>query len=1171
MNPYPLEIKYTDFNTVQTVPVKQNQPQIHATRSVKEKNIQNAISTQTCGPVEVWLNSTTTNVRSPQAGCRKSSDKPPHADIIAADPTRYCFAPLQEDVWIHWKHKNPDLIAESKLELFCLINGRRKKIWTKTFIWKNCPKNAKTLFKGDLKLFNQGDDIRDNPGLQSVTLDYDNATYDAKFPGGCVTAEFSPYRLKLSVVSKTDSIKKRPQFVWMYFDVRVHDIDFEWCPDADLDNVLPNTIKAQNLAVCRSLADAADNNNLNGAIPIPGQTKKVYLKSHTFYKTASELTDITYYNRYRTLWGDGAMIPIFAKVRVRQSDGSGVFAPLALGKLKFLWDWVDRAAPSAAIGDASIQSWIDDSRDYKAAATADSPAGENCHVDRGGKRGLGAKTCFPQQTGKPPAANLPVHNGSDQMFPFKVEPLNGVASPFATRKWAAYSYSWASGILAGKTGVLFQPSRMAGDGYELNVYLAYDTDAEMETATPANIAAGLHKATGTFQIWRELAIIKHWRMKTNRVNLMGNITNAGNATVTVTAAGMPNSPKVIAVAAALNDTGNDVADKIRIALNADPDVSGFFTVGGEGSQIQLTPNVAGNDPTMSITINNGTCAGLIPAASDGALLNLAATQTKFARYFIKLTVPAVVDHNLGNWFPALQNAVAGIPPPAPPLDDFIRAAVDPTKQGHLIHLIDYDSWYNNMLLAHGGSDAALANWANTVTNGLDGGGQPRLHGWEYMQGGNGMQPIVKPWALAFPANDVLTIDGTVRVSFPNCLPVVPPLDILFEKKGGLSVKRETTLSAAQRSQLKTKLSDALRVHRASRGENNFVSYGRGAHAHVPMIVQLGGLQNDQRRRDRLANVRQAIEELNWELSKESGKSGYENTNAKLGWGFLVFDAAVDNVLGAQEGIVALQATDLSNMNLPTGKAFYANAAGNRAVAATLVPNPAQQTFEHEIGHALFLCHTYATQETSDPNYLHQKNYPTAGSCIMHVTPSSGCNATNLFCGFCLVRLWGWSFQKTDAAGAILLPVTRTLWYDSDYNQDPGSPAPIPPHPTGGSQQTETLTVVGAITAAGAGNATVTVTAAGMLNSPKAVSFAVANNDDANAVANKARLALNADVDVSAFFTIDGANALINLTAKAKAANDGTMNVAIDNGTCAGLTAVAASAHTRAGIAPPLHP
>ena len=45
--------------------------------------------------------------------------------------------------------------------------------------------------------------------------------------------------------------------------------------------------------------------------------------------------------------------------------------------------------------------------------------------------------------------------------------------PCETRKWSSYSYAWTKGILS-QTGVLFQPSRMAGDAYKVSVYLAYD-------------------------------------------------------------------------------------------------------------------------------------------------------------------------------------------------------------------------------------------------------------------------------------------------------------------------------------------------------------------------------------------------------------------------------------------------------------------------------------------------------------------------------------------------------------------------------------------------------------------------------------------------------------------------------------------------------------------------
>ena len=74
-------------------------------------------------------------------------------------------------------------------------------------------------------------------------------------------------------------------------------------------------------------------------------------------------------------------------------------------------------------------------------------------------------------------------------------------------------------------------------------------------------------------------------------------------------------------------------------------------------------------------------------------------------------------------------------------------------------------------------------------------------------------------------------------------------------------------------------------------------------------------------------------------------------------------------------------------------------------------------------------------------------------------------------------------------------------------------------------------------------------------------------DNASAVATKIRTALGLDADVAAWFTIGGSGADVLLTAKAEAANDATMNVAIDNDTCAGLTAAPTSADTRAGVAP----
>lgn len=117
---------------------------------------------------------------------------------------------------------------------------------------------------------------------------------------------------------------------------------------------------------------------------------------------------------------------------------------------------------------------------------------------------------------------------------------------------------------------------------------------------------------------------------------------------------------------------------------------------------------------------------------------------------------------------------------------------------------------------------------------------------------------------------------------------------------------------------------------------------------------------------------------------------------------------------------------------------------------------------------------------------------------------------------------------------------------------------------GAIQQVITATIVGTIGPAGAGDAEIVVTADGMSNSPKTVTFAVANNDTASQVAGKAITALQGDGDVSAWFTIGGTGANIVMTAILAAVNDPTMNAASDNDTCTGLTAQPTSASTTSG-------
>ena len=131
--------------------------------------------------------------------------------------------------------------------------------------------------------------------------------------------------------------------------------------------------------------------------------------------------------------------------------------------------------------------------------------------------------------------------------------------------------------------------------------------------------------------------------------------------------------------------------------------------------------------------------------------------------------------------------------------------------------------------------------------------------------------------------------------------------------------------------------------------------------------------------------------------------------------------------------------------------------------------------------------------------------------------------------------------------------------------------------TAGTAQVETATAAGTITLAG--NASVVVTAAGMTGSPKTISVPVLLNDTAAQWAEKARTALAADAVIAALFTVGGTSASIVLTRKPTStftvgaetvniypANDSTLNISLDNGTCTGITTAATSANTTAGVA-----
>lgn len=116
----------------------------------------------------------------------------------------------------------------------------------------------------------------------------------------------------------------------------------------------------------------------------------------------------------------------------------------------------------------------------------------------------------------------------------------------------------------------------------------------------------------------------------------------------------------------------------------------------------------------------------------------------------------------------------------------------------------------------------------------------------------------------------------------------------------------------------------------------------------------------------------------------------------------------------------------------------------------------------------------------------------------------------------------------------------------------------------GQAQVTTATVAGVVTTAG--NAEVIVTSAGMAGSPITLTVAVALADTPALIAPKIAAAMLANAVIAARFNVSVSGADIRLIRKVAAANDTSLNVAIDNDTSVGITPAPTSAATRAGSA-----
>lgn len=370
-------------------------------------------------------------------------DDPPAAD---AEPD-FWLASGAETVKISYTIEDPEGRAEEAvLELFVLDDDGDEQV-----LWRR-PLTDDERAAGDHE------------------LDWDGAVdVSEALPEGFVTVLRSPYTLRLRLRGHGEADPPEASTrLW----VDVASIELELGDRAVLSRDL----------------DRAVYDTLGGSLPAAGQTKEVRLVSNVFKTSSAEMNDNSLFTEYQTLWSSGPRIPVFATVKAKGSDGAAVLAPRALAGLPLAWEWLDVAEDTSAHA-ALPKAFLDAALDFDKDLTE--PAGDNCHVDRGGKRGPAAEPVFSEQAGYAPQASL-----SAGSFPFKVE-------RYVERANVARSYAWTDGAAGGKTGVMFEPSRMAGDAWSLRVYPL--RDLHEDGPAPGAVTA----STGTFETWREVHVVKY--------------------------------------------------------------------------------------------------------------------------------------------------------------------------------------------------------------------------------------------------------------------------------------------------------------------------------------------------------------------------------------------------------------------------------------------------------------------------------------------------------------------------------------------------------------------------------------------------------------------------------------------------------------------------------------
>ncbi|HWC96389.1 MAG TPA: hypothetical protein VG456_06565 [Candidatus Sulfopaludibacter sp.] len=505
MPDYPKTIARTAFTKQQEESGRRKRGALKVQRSKAQLSSQNEVDVKTCGVLYLKVTSQKTGVAFGGASLDRTS---PAQDLVPGATERFCFAPDVETLLVEWKFRHPELITSATLALYRDQGGSAERLWAKEIQWDKdaCPEIVQTTFNGNLSSTAApatANDVSQGGVTAASTVKIKRECSSDEFPDKYVTIEHSPYQLRISITKAL--VHRSPQSQWLFLDVDCK-LDLAWgqeemIPKVWVDGALGrelDKVRAEEVKILNDFRAAA-----GGTFPIGAGNHEVVIDTNVF-KEGQEAYHRDFEETTK-LWGQGPRLPILANILIKQSDGQFVKAPLGIGNTRFLWNWEDQAGTNAT---PKWEAWdpaaINPTKDFLRAVVdeykdaTDPHESDNCPVELGGKR---------QKDG---ADTLPAQNGYDAVpavqdgeFPFPV-------ATCANRKWAAFSKAWRTGALAGTTGVLFQPSRIAGDKYKLTVCLHYDRrqdDPALQAALlRTNAGPDAHAVSGFFEVFRRVEV-----------------------------------------------------------------------------------------------------------------------------------------------------------------------------------------------------------------------------------------------------------------------------------------------------------------------------------------------------------------------------------------------------------------------------------------------------------------------------------------------------------------------------------------------------------------------------------------------------------------------------------------------------------------------------------------